>query len=786
MDNTHFQQFAAQSNRLNRQKGQTLDTGTDQNSLMDISTTLSDADFPPLPKTLNKRIHEEMKSGDNVRLSNKISDDDNTVPMEESQNAHAELSQRTADALDGLIMLDGSAQSVGKANDSSNAAPIVDTFDLAPESMKRHVPVAIPVKNTVRRDQKKSLVKGPVPANAAQLLQSTVSPLHDDDKLIRTQTLAIRDDMLNSVNGHPTLIIDPHIKLCTEIDSMTIRAQFLGVLSFHRTNTAADILALQYLVRQIGNPDDSNVAFDNGLRLDVHYLEQMLGTKGCEMTRHENIQAYYKFDSGFFVKLTEPALFGTFYISTAKGTILPAAVSLRTEDHTRTVFIYALDIAAPVNQICDRLYGSIGTLRCIPGKTDLHAGTVACINSIRASLKNNFTVPGRYGLILHTIFHSVDIVPAGKGVKFTAPSDPRSARTKTELVAEIIFLGTYDGTEAYHRARNGIYYGARANRGVENGEPLLVYSNGIPLELYDNFQQLLEDNTRNPRFTVPTVTTIHNVPMVLAEDMLSVLAADHDKNKASINCICQAIVLPPVSHVNLDPRLVILWLTEQELDLEPLTKHWGLSPRQLKVDKGFLAGYGDIMRLREMHEQADASGFYIQRPATAAVRTPPMSTGRGGWSGRRGGLSSVALSRARDASDSTSLTATLSPTTDDWTSIVKGNSPVSIISDMVKQQVHTALSAMGQRIDSIEATAIAKEKVDMARAELDRKVSMYQFRYNLWVGRMGKPMTKETDVGKLLEERKTLCQLRETILRADGATDPYALPDPMDFWSGPA
>ena len=388
------------------------------------------------------------------------------------------------------------------------------------------------------------------------------------------------------------------------------------------------------------------------------------------------------------------------------------------------------------------------------------------------------------------MFHPVVVQTIRKKKTYVHPSRLSTIEpvSKQELLLEIVFLGTepehdtYKDSSAYHAAWNGGFAGARKESTLRQTDdisaPLLIFPSGFPLELFDSVRHCLQHPRRHNSFEGPSVRVIHNIlPNLLAEDVLAVLSRS-TANQAALAGIRQAVVLPPVSNATklLGFRLVILWLEPQHVDLTSLTQAWGKTMPAITITREFLAGYYDLMKLKDMYNMHD-SEEPIPTSTPMSYYGPSARGGRGG----RGGRTQHTTDQLNSPSTSTLTTASIPVTTAssaDWTTITKqGTFDIEhFISDMMDKKITTVMADVTHRIDRL-TEGMAQADQDRARADFDRMVNSYSLRVSMWITRSNvHPKTKQ-DNEKLEAERVILQSLRRELLQMPGANPLHV----MDF-----
>ena len=637
--------------------------------------------------------------------------------------------------------------------------------------------------------------RNPDPDNITELLQcktplATRLAIKDHT---RTAIMSIRLDGLGSATGHPQESVTTHIRSCTEVDITVYSCEFMIILNFYAENKERDRSEIQHLLTSIGS-EGNYQGFNSGLLLDDDYFNTMYATSAWVVHRHDNILAdHSNFNSGVIIKLRARALFGTFYANSASGVIYPAVSTIRDRLKPRYYVAYSVPITADVQKFNNvTKYGSLGVLRGLPGRHDHHAGTVACLNAITTALDNNMH-PGRYAILLHCVFHQVVLQQEGRTLKYIKPAmDVAGTQTRSELVAEVLYLGTEDGclsysdSKGYQKAWNGLFLSAREGRRSGDIGPILIHPNGYPIELFDTLRQCLAQPNRHTGFRTPRVTIITNIPCkLLAQDLLTVLARN-PSNLSSLQDVCQATVVPPVQAAPYY-RLLITWLAQsgQQLDVEPLESHWNLTPLTIQVEEGWYPGYGDLMKLKDMWLNDDATDPILDMGTL--FRTPDWTKPRSGRGGRRESTQMVLASKGIPMSSDTSLgvlTSTISPTTDSYSSIARRQDPefLSFLGSIIDQK----LTPITNRLDELSVKTATLDH-NIAKADVERKISRFIQRVGQWCDRQSRPLKSVKETEWLAREYGNLSTLRATILAASGYDpDDDPVPDLPDFSTGPA
>ena len=338
-----------------------------------------------------------------------------------------------------------------------------------------------------------------------------------------------------------------------------------------------------------------------------------------------------------------------------------------------------------------------------------------------------------------------------------------------ELIAEVVFLGAQnDGhaastvftkawEHAFHCARRGLVRD-------DTSMPLFIVADGFPLELFDSVQQCLDQPRRLHTFDAPSVTIVSDIPdNALASDLLKVLARSSD-NCRYLEDIRQAMVFPPVSHASkpIGFRLVILWLSDHDLDLSPLATVWTGCER-LAIKHEILAGYWDLLKLGDMHAQSTSD---TESSPHSSLSDLHRTAGRGGRGGRGwyGPATSTPLSSEQVDVSTGSVTTTVPP--GDWSSITRRVSfdPEAFITGIVNKK----LEEVTHRLDRL-TEGIDKADKDRALAEFDRQVSLYAIRVSVWFSCNSAMNKTRAEVEYLQRERESICDLRAHILQM-----PYA------------
>jgi len=656
-------------------------------------------------------------------------------------------------------------------------------------------------RSSASRERRRGRVRpvAPNPTDISTLLTCKTPP-HTQLAILNTTldtVKSIRLDGLGSDTGHPQAIVTPHMQSCTESDVAAQHCEFVCIVNFYEEDKNRDQIEVQHVLSRVGDTDDT-MTICNGLTLDVEYFDSMYSTRGWQVHRHESLRTTHSnFHSGILIKLKTRALFGTFYVSSASGTILPAVSTIKDRFRSRFYVVYAIPVHVDVQKLSDaEMYGSLGVLRGLPGRNDHHAGTVACLNSIRSALDVNMSRPGRYAILLHNVFHQVIVNKDGNATTFLKPSGVATdTQTRSELVAEVVFLGTesdrtsHVGSPSYNKAWTRLFLGVREDRQPGNSEPILLHLNGFPLELFESLGACLACSHRHAGFRTPRVTVLNNVPhAVLAQDLLAVLARDAH-NQLAIQEICQAIVVPPVR--NFPYRLLITWLVqiEEALDVRPLEQHWNVSPNTIHIDEGWYPGYADLMRLKDMPNNFLPISTEPILDMGTIFRTPDLKasvfSGRGGRGGRihptavgRSGMSDTIPLPTSDISVVGHMTSTLSPTTDSYSSVVRRTDPdlITVIGSIIDQK----LAPMTERLNalSVQTAQLEQERI---KADLDRKIAQYTNKVNTWYIRHGAAIKSSKEQDYLQRELGNLRSLRNTILTLAGDLDADALPEIQDF-----
>ena len=225
----------------------------------------------------------------------------------------------------------------------------------------------------------------------------------------------------------------------------------------------------------------------------------MRGTKGWELTRQLPGQTWANVGTSIVVKLEQRALFGTFGVMSAHpatGHLLAYFNFIKgaATGQLHPVYPISVDVDIPTLGNVDKA-GTLAVLRGMPLKSDLNAGTAVCINSVRTMLDRNFRRPGRYGLLIHCVYHKVVVVQNGRRQKYVLPpSKSASTQSRLELLLEIVFLGTeaehasYTTSPAFLQAYDKVLAGTRQ----DNPEsPRLFYAYGMPLEFLTRYSSVL-------------------------------------------------------------------------------------------------------------------------------------------------------------------------------------------------------------------------------------------------------------------------------------------------------
>jgi len=300
--------------------------------------------------------------------------------------------------------------------------------------------------------------------------------------------------------------------------------------------------------------------------------------------------------------------------------------------------VYPIPVEAGIVKLRSPAYATLGALRSLPFKCDQNAGTAACIDVIKTMLDHKFPRPGCHAILLYCVFHRVVIQVTGRQRRYIQPVGSYVFNTvsKMELIAKVIFLGAQnDGHSAstvFTKAWEHAFHCAR--RGLVREDttmPLFIVADGFQLELFDSVQQCLYQPRRLNTFDAPSAAIVSDIPdNALASDLLKVLARSPD-NCRYLEDIRQAMVFPPVPHAPkpIGFRHVILWLSDHNLDISPLATVWTGCDR-LTIKHEILAGYWDLIRLRDMHALSNND---TESPSYSSLSDLHRTAGRGGRGG---------------------------------------------------------------------------------------------------------------------------------------------------------
>jgi len=132
-----------------------------------------------------------------------------------------------------------------------------------------------------------------------------------------------RNITMNKANSTTESIIEE----CTEADRTLKWTQYLIVVGFSPVTSPEETLTmLQEALDHIGNPEDGST-FTSGLKADRDYTLHMHMCRGWKVQRYTGTK---NLQTGHIIKLTQRAIFGTFYAeSSTVDKIYPAISRMR-------------------------------------------------------------------------------------------------------------------------------------------------------------------------------------------------------------------------------------------------------------------------------------------------------------------------------------------------------------------------------------------------------------------------------------------------------------------------
>ena len=393
----------------------------------------------------------------------------------------------------------------------------------------------------------------------------------------------------------------------TRSDRLYHWTSYLYIIGLRPNRPFAEMITeLQRALDLIGAPeDDTPGSFHNGLFVDTEFTQLLYGSHNWQSKRHTGVKDT---TTGYYVKTVNRHLYGTFYIHSAcNGTILPAISKVRVKEKV----YYFQCIPEPTNIEKLQLpakYPPLCVLRGIPANKDRHALTAAALFTVERALNCNFPV-GSYAINPVQIYHKVGVDKFHDHAWVTP--DMSSTTTHrivnvTELVWEIIFLGTEEGLQdgvkspRYTMAQANMFDQAQAKAAMTD-RPHVIKIEGFTFEVLGSIRECLTHPQRARAFTASNCTTIYHIPeAALARDIIMCLSTSSD-NIHAINEMANAITLPPVikAKAPIPWRLLILWeTTVEDIDLGPLVQIRSKINSKVAV----LPGYDTVFMLQAMYE----------------------------------------------------------------------------------------------------------------------------------------------------------------------------------------
>jgi hypothetical protein len=331
-------------------------------------------------------------------------------------------------------------------------------------------------------------------------------------------TVTLRTD--GSSLGHPQDSgLDHEIRTRTLADTFTFWGQYMSITGFYPTSAIET--TLRELLTAVGKIGWSEGRISNGLLLDEDWVRENYVSNHWAVYRGSDPNK----PSCYIIKLLQPALFGTFFMSTPlAGTIVPiTSMVTGFAIRTRTYLFTAIPAHVPLKTFhLVEEYKPILAVRSTPIERDLNTLTNAYYATLHIILSS--VLPGQFVLFPHCHYQQVIISKNRGRVHFVHPDQNELTRslkpqTRRDLIWEVLLIlpdGYMEGTadDRTLECQQIVFRELAKARNDAHAlnPPFLAHAGGFTYEYMTSAMDFLASPRGPEGLIVPTGIRIYNIP----------------------------------------------------------------------------------------------------------------------------------------------------------------------------------------------------------------------------------------------------------------------------------